>query len=90
MRELSNREVDQVSGGNPLVAGGIGAVVGGIAEYSGGGSIGDVAMGSAMGFATGFFGSIAVAARSIYYGGVTIGMAILTGARGWQDKSDNW
>lgn len=87
MRELSRQEVELVVGGNPLVAGGVGAVVGGIAEYSDGGSAGDIVMGATMGFATGFFGSVAVAARSIYYGGVTVGMAILTGARGWQDES---
>lgn len=85
MRELSNQEVAQISAGNPLVAGGVGAVVGGVAEYSSGGSAGDIIMGATMGFATGMFGSVAVAARSVYYGGVTFGMAILTGAGGWYD-----
>ena len=89
MRELSAQEVDQVSGGNPLVAGGVGAVVGGIAEYSDGGNAGDIMFGATMGFATGFFGSIAVAARSVYYGSVTVGMAVLTGARGWHSESDS-
>jgi len=42
---------------------------------------------SAMGFATGFFGSLAVMSRSLYYAGVTIGMAALTGARGLRDDS---
>lgn len=83
MRELTTQEVKQVSGGNPFVSGGIGAVVGGVGEYSDGGSAGDILLGATMGFATGFFGGVAVAARSVYYGGVTVGMAALSGARGW-------
>jgi hypothetical protein len=87
MRELNSQEIDQVNGGNPLIGGGVGAVVGGVTEYSDGGSAGDVIFASAMGFATGFFGSLAVMSRSLYYAGVTIGMAALTGARGWRDDS---
>lgn len=84
MRALTNDEVRQVQGGNPLASGVIGAVGAGITEYSSGGSTGDVIFASTMGFATGTFGAIAWSARSVYYGSVAVGSAIFAGANQWK------
>lgn len=86
MRELNNSEVAQVNGGNPLVGGAIGGIAGGVTAYSEGGGAGDVIMGATTGFATGFFGGVAWAARSVYYGAVTVGMAVVGGGMGWQES----
>jgi hypothetical protein len=89
MRELTQSEIQAVNGGNPLAGGVIGAGVGAITEYSKGGDAGDIIMGATTGFATGFFGGAAWAARSIYYGAVTVGMAFIGGAPGWRDQSSS-
>lgn len=86
MRELKNSEIAQVHGGNPLAGGLIGGVAGGVTAYSEGGDAGEVIMGATTGFATGFFGSVAWAARSVYYGAVTVGMAVVGGGTSWHDS----
>lgn len=89
MRELTNSEIRAVNGGNPLAGGIIGAGIGAISEYSKGGDAGDIIMGATTGFATGFFGGVARAARSVYYGAVTAGMAVMSGAPEWREQSSS-
>lgn len=79
MRELTNQEVLLVDGGNPLLGGVGGAVLGGVQAYGSGGSVGDIVVGATFGFATGTFSAIAFAAKSVYYGVVAIGMAYMGG-----------
>lgn len=73
------QEVLFVDGGNPLLGGIGGAVLGGVQAYGSGGGVGDVVVGATFGFATGTFGAIAFAARSVYYGTVAVGMAFFGG-----------
>lgn len=79
MRELTSQEVVLVDGGNPLLGGIGGAALGGVQAYGSGGGVGDVVIGATFGFATGTFGSMAWAARSVYYGAVAVGMAFFGG-----------
>lgn len=87
MRNLTNAEIAQVNGGNPLAGGFIGGIAGGVTQYSNGGDAGDIIMGATTGFATGFFGGVAWAARSVYYGAVTVGAAVIGGGQGWRQES---
>jgi hypothetical protein len=75
MRELRIDEIRSVHGGNPLLGGIGGAVLGGVAAYGDNGDVGDIIVGATLGFATGTYGAMAFAARSVYYGAVTIGIA---------------
>lgn len=89
MRELTHTETKTVTGGNPLAGGFIGAGAGALNEYSKGGDAGDIIMGATTGFATGFFGGVAWAARSVYYGVVTAGAAVMGGAPDWREQSSS-
>ena len=60
--------------------GGIGgAFVSGLHTYGAGGDARDIALSATLGFATGTYGAIAWAAKSVYYGAVTIGFAFWGG-----------
>ncbi|HBX37386.1 MAG TPA: hypothetical protein DEG76_08925 [Pseudohongiella sp.] len=89
MRELTRSETYAVSGGHPIAGGVIGAIGGGVTEYSAGGDAGDIIVGATVGFATGFFGGVAVMAKSAYYGAVTFGMYALGGAPDWRDDTSS-
>lgn len=86
MRELTDIEISFVNGGNPLLSGAGGAFLGGVEAYGSGGDFGDVVAGATFGFATGTFGAIAWAARSVYYGAVTVGMAFAAGMASADDS----
>ncbi|MDO9476899.1 MAG: hypothetical protein Q7L07_09315 [Pseudohongiella sp.] len=79
MRELSINEIRSVNGGNPLLGGIGGAVLGGVQAYGAGGNVGDITIAATFGFATGTYGAIAWAAKSVYYGAVAVGMAFMAG-----------
>jgi hypothetical protein len=79
MRELRIDEIRSVHGGNPLLGGVGGAVLGGVAAYGDNGDAGDILVAATFGFATGTYGAIACAAKSVYYGAVTIGLAFMGG-----------
>jgi hypothetical protein len=89
VRELTISEIEKIHGGNPIAGGIIGGIAGGVTEYSQGGDAGDIIMGATTGFATGFFGGVAWAARSVYYGAVTVGMAAIGGGQGWRQESSS-
>jgi lactobin A/cerein 7B family class IIb bacteriocin len=80
MRELTNDEIEQVSGG----VGAVGAVVGGIAGGLGAGlsgqGVGGVISGVAIGAVSGFFGSIAGATTGFArysFGSYAVGTGVL-------------
>ncbi len=79
MRELRIDEIRSVHGGHPLAAGFVGAVLAGVHTAGEGGGLGDIALSATFGFATGTYGGIVWAARSFYYGVVTIGFAFMGG-----------
>ena len=79
MRELRIDEIRSVNAGNPLLGGVGGAVLGGMQAHGAGGGVGDITIAATFGFATGTYGAIAWAARSVYYGAVTIGFAYMSG-----------
>ena len=79
MRELRIDEIRSVHGGHPLAAGFVGAVLAGVHTAGEGGGLGDIALSATLGFATGTYGAMAFAARSVYYGAVTFGYAYMGG-----------
>ena len=79
MRELAEQELQYVNGGNPLLAGAGGAILGGVQAYAAGGDAGDVIIGATFGFATGTYSAIAITAKSAYHGVVAVGMAFFGG-----------
>jgi lactobin A/cerein 7B family class IIb bacteriocin len=71
MRELTHKEVDEVSGGVGVVGAALGAVTAGVSAAYGNGSVGEVIGASVLGGVSGFFGGIAT---SRYASGLTTAM----------------
>lgn len=62
-----------------MLAGLDGAFISGVHTAGAGGGVGDITIAATFGFATGTYGGIAWAAKSVYYGVVTIGFAFMGG-----------
>ena len=87
MRELTNEEIEQVSGGVGIWGAGIGAAIGGGSAVFNGAGFGQVVGATILGGVSGFFGGIATSryasgAASAMFGAYSVETGIMSSAAG--------